>query len=107
MFSKDRIDSDSIEDLKRDFPDDVGELEESQNIYIYENDFKILETEFPDNWNDLGKIAYPSESFNGFDEYKQPDNNIKKEDCISELMEDYPNDKEKERNKNLLIFFHC
>ena len=58
LISEDR----TIEDYKRDFPDENDRLEEVLNNYISDNDLKRLKTEFPDEWNYLNKkLAYPHE----------------------------------------------
>ena len=38
----------TIEDLKKDYPDEIEKLEDAIIIYIGENDLKLLKTEFPD-----------------------------------------------------------
>ena len=45
----------TIEDLKKDYPDKIVELEEALLDYIGENDLKILKTGFPDKWKFLTK----------------------------------------------------
>ena len=47
----------TIEDLKKDYPDKIVELEEALLDYIGENDLKILKTGFPDKWKFLTKKA--------------------------------------------------
>ena len=85
--------NDSIEDLKKDYADEVEKLEEALLNYIGENDLKILKTEFPK------KPAYPSECSNCIEDYQKPVDNLKKEDFFSKLKNDYPRDKETERTK--------
>ena len=41
----------TIEDLKKDYPNEIEKLEEVLLNYIGENDPKLLKTEFPDKWN--------------------------------------------------------
>ena len=55
--------NDSIEYLKKDYPDKIEKLEEALLIYKCRNDLIILKTEFPINkWNYLTKkLAYPYE----------------------------------------------
>ena len=68
-----------------------------------EDDFKILKKEFPDKWQYLNKkVAYPYQYFNSFDDYKKPVNNLKKEDFFSKLKNDYPDDEEIERTKEIM-----
>ena len=67
------------------------------------NDIKNLKTGFPDRWKFLTKIlAYPYEYFNSIDDYQKPVVILKKEDRISKLKNDYPDDKEIERTKELI-----
>ena len=66
-----------------------------------------MKTEFPDNWNSLAKrLAYPYEYFKSLDDYKKFVDNIKEEDFLSELKNDYPNDKEIERTKEIAKMFN-
>ena len=70
-------------------------------------DFKILKKEFPDKWQFLNKkLAYPYEYFNSIDEYKKPVNDSKKEDFFSKLKNDYPDDVEIERTKEIIKLFN-
>ena len=72
-----------------------------------EDDFKILKKEFPDKWQYLNKnIAYPNEYFNSIDDYKKPVANLEKEDFFSKLKNDYPDDEEIERNKEIIKLFN-
>ena len=90
----------TIEDLKKDYPNEIEKLEEVLLNYIGENDFKLLKTEFPDKWKYLAKkLAYPYEYFNRIDDYQKPADNLKKEDFFSKLKNDYPDDKENRTNK--------
>ena len=61
----------TIEDLKKDYTEEIIKLEEALLKYMGENDLKILKTEFPDNkWKCLTKrLAYPTENFNSLDDY--------------------------------------
>ena len=45
----------TIEDLKKDYPDEINKLEEALLDYMGENDLKILKTGFPDKWKYLTK----------------------------------------------------
>ena len=72
-----------------------------------EVDFKILKKEFPDKWQYLNKkLAYPYEYFNNIDDYQKPVENLKKEDFISKLKNDYPDDEEIERTKEIFEIFN-
>ena len=73
---------------------------------LVEDDFKILKKEFPDKWQYLNKkLAYPYEYFNSFDDYKKPVDNLEKEDFFSKLKNDYPDDDEMERTKEIIKLF--
>ena len=70
------------------------------------NDFIILKKEFPDKWQFfLRKLAYPYQYFNSIDDYQKPVDNLKKEDFFSELQNDYPDDEEIERAKQIIKVF--
>ena len=45
----------AIEDLKKDYPDEINKLEEAILDYMGENDLKILKTGFPDKRKYLTK----------------------------------------------------
>ena len=52
----------TIEDLKKNYPNEIKNCEEALLDYIGENDLKVLKTGFPDKWNFLTKkLAYPYE----------------------------------------------
>ena len=71
-----------------------------------EDDFKILKKEFHDKWQYLNtKLAYSYQYFNSIDEYKKPVDNLKKEDFFSILKNDYPDDDEIERTKQIIKLF--
>ena len=71
-----------------------------------EDDFKILKKEFPDKWQYLNKkLAYPYEYFNSIDDYKKPVDNLEKEDFFSKLKNDYPDDDEIGRTKEIIKLF--
>ena len=72
-----------------------------------EGDFKILKKEFPDKFQYLNKkLAYPYEYFNSIDDYKKPADNFKKKDFFSKLKNDYPDDDEIERSKEIIKLFN-
>ena len=72
-----------------------------------ENDFKILKKEFPDKWQYLNKkLAYPYEYFNSINDYQKPVNILKKEDFFSKLKNEYPDDDEIERTKEIIKLFN-
>ena len=72
-----------------------------------DNDFKILKKEFPDKWQYLNKkLAYPYQYFNSIEDYKKPVNDLKKEDFFSKLKNDYPDDDEIERTKEIIKLFN-
>ena len=71
-----------------------------------DDEFKILKEEFPDKWQFLNKkLAYPYEYFNSIDDYKEPVNKLKEEDFFSKLKNDYPDDDEIERTKEIIKLF--
>ena len=52
----------TIKDLKKDYPDEIKNLEEALLDYMGENDLKMLKTGFPDKWKFLTKkLAYAYE----------------------------------------------
>ena len=72
-----------------------------------EDDFKILKKEFPDKWQYLNKkLADPYEYFNSINDYQKPVNILKKEDFFSKLKNDYPDDDEIERTKEIIKLFN-
>ena len=72
-----------------------------------EDDFKILKKEFPDKWQYLNKkLAYPYQYFNSIDDYQKPVDNLKKQDFFSKLKNDYPDDDEIERTKEIIKLFN-
>ena len=72
-----------------------------------QNDFKILKKEFPDKWQYLNeKLAYPYEYFNNIDDYQKPVDNLKKEDFFNKLKNDYPDDDEIERTREIIKLFN-
>ena len=72
-----------------------------------EDDFKILKKEFPDKWQYLNKkLAYPYQYFNSIDDYKKPVDNLKKEDFFNKLKNEYPDDEEIERTKEIIKLFN-
>ena len=74
---------------------------------LNEDDFKILKKEFPDKWQYLNKkLAYPYEYFNSIDDYKEPVNNLKKEEFFSKMKNGYPDDAELERTKEIIKLFN-
>ena len=97
----------TIEDLKKDYPDAIKNLEEALLNYMRENDLKILKTGFPDKWKYLTKkLAYPYEYFNSIDDYKKPVDNLKKEDFFSKLKNKCPDDEEIERTMDIIKRFN-
>ena len=66
LTKQDRYNNDRCKILKKDFPEEIRNLEEALNNYISENDLKFLKKEVPDEWKYLSKkIAYLYESSNG------------------------------------------
>ena len=106
----DKIEEDdrTIEDLKKkDYPEEIKNLEEALLDYMGENDLKILKTRFPDKWKYLTKkLAYPYEYFNSIDDYQKPVNNLKKEHFFSKLKNKCPDDEEIERTMDIIKRFN-
>ena len=97
----------TIEDLKKCYPEEIENLEESLLNYMGENDLKILKTGFPNKWKYLAKkLAYPYEYFNSIDDYKQPVNNLKKKDFFSKLKNKCPDDEEIQRTMDIIETFN-
>ena len=93
----------TIKDLKKDYPDEIKNLEEALLDYMGEDDLKILKTGFPDKWKNLTKkLAYPYEYFNSIDDYQKPVNILKKEYFFSKLKNKCPDDDEIERTMNII-----
>ena len=97
----------AIKDLKRDYPEEIKNLEELLLKYMGENDLKILKTGFPDKWKFLTKkLTYPYEYFNSIDDYKKPVNNLKKDDFFSRLKNKCPDDEEIQRTMDIIRKFN-
>ena len=76
----------TIEDLRKDYPEEIKNLEEALLDYMEENDLEILKTAYPDKWKFLiKKLAYTYEYFNCFDDYQEPVDNLEKEYFFSKL----------------------
>ena len=100
-------DDKTTKDLKKNYPNEIKNLEEALVNDMGEDDLKILETGFPDKWKYLTKnLAYPYDYFNRIDDYQKPGDNLKKEDFFSKLKNGYPDDKEIERTKEIFKFFN-
>ena len=95
LITEDRYENDSIKDLKKDYPDEIKNLEEASLDYMGENDPKILKTGFPDQWKYLTKkLAYPYDFLNCNEDYQKPVDNLKKEDFFRKLKNKCPGDEE-------------
>ena len=92
------------------FIDSYRFLSESLDKFVKnldDDDFKILKIEFPEKWQYLNKkLAYPYQCFNSNKDYQKPVDNIKKEDFFSNLKNDYPDDDEIERTKEIIKLFN-
>ena len=100
-------DDKTIKDLKKDYPNEIKNLEEALLDYMGENDLKVLKTGFPDKWKFLTKkLAYPYEYFNSTDDYEKPVDNLKKEDFFSKLKNKCPDDEEIQRTKDIIKRFN-
>ena len=96
----------TIDDLKKDYPEEIKKLEEALLDYMGENDLKILKTGFPDKWKYITKkLAYPYEYFNSIDDYQKPVDNLKKEDFFSKLKNKCPDHEEIKRTMDIIERF--
>ena len=99
-------DDKTVKDLKKDYPDEIKNLEAALLNYMGENDLKFLKTGFPYKWKYLTKkLAYPYEFCKSIEDYQKPVNNIKKEDFFSKLKNVYPDNEEIERTKEIIKLF--
>ena len=88
----------TIEDLKKDYLNEIKNLEEALLDYMGENDLKNLKTGFPNKWKFLTKkLAYPYEYFNSINDYKKHVDNLKKEYFFSKFKNKCPDDEEIQR----------
>ena len=93
----------TIEDLRKDCPDEIEKLKQLVKNNMSENDLKIFKTELPDKCKFFSKkLTYPFEYFNSIDDYQKPVEILKKEDFLSKLKNINPSDEEMERLKKLL-----
>ena len=100
-------DDKTIKDLKKDYPEEIKNFEESLLNYKGENDLKILRTGFPDKWKYLTKkLAYPYEYFNSIDDYEKTVDNLRKEYFLSKLKNKCPDDEEIERTRDIIKRFN-
>ena len=96
----------TIKDLKKDYPNEIKNLEEALLDYIGEKDLKILKTGFPDKRKYLTrKLAYPYEFFNCIDDYQKPVDNLKKGDFFSKSKNKCP-DEEIQRTMDIIKKFN-
>ena len=85
----------TIEDLKKDYPDKIKNLEGALLDYMGENDLKILQDEFGDKWIFLTKkLVHPYEFFDSINDYQKPVTDLRKEDFFSKLKHKCPKDEE-------------
>ena len=97
----------TINDLKKDYPEEIKNLEEALLDYMGENDLKILKTGFPNKWKYLSKkLAYPYEYFNGIENYQKPADDSKEEDFFSKLKNKCPDDEEIQRTMDIIKGFN-
>ena len=93
--------------MKKDYPDEINELEEALLNYISKNDLKNLKTGFPDKLKYLTKkLAYPYEYFKSIDDYQKPVDNLKKKHFFSKLKNGYPDVEEIQRTKDNIEKFN-
>ena len=92
-FVKEIEDDRTIKDLKKEYPEKIMELEEALLNYMGEIDLKISKQEIPDKWKYLTKkLVSPYEYFRNIEDYQKPVNNLKKENFLGKLKNDYPSD---------------
>ena len=97
----------TIEDLKKDYPNEIENLEEALINFMRENDLKILKTGFPNKWKFLTKkLACPYDFFNCIDVYQKPVDNLRKEDFFSKLKNKCSDDEEIERTMDNIKKFN-
>ena len=90
----------TIEDLKKNYPNEIEKLKEVLLYYVGNNDPNLLKTKFSDKSKHLTeKIANPYDFFNSIEDYQKPVDNLKKQYFFSKLKNDYPSDKENEGTK--------
>ena len=71
------------------------------------DDFKNLKKKFPDKCQLLNeKLSYPYQYFNSIDEYKEPVDNLKKEDFFTKIKNECPDDDEIERTREINKIFN-
>ena len=96
-------DDSTIEDLKKDYPNENNNLEEALLDYMGENDLKVLKTGFPDKRKYLTKkLAYPYEFFKSIEDYQKLVDNLKKVYFFSELKNKCPDDEKIETTMNFI-----
>ena len=96
----------TIEDLKKDYPEEIKNLEEALLDYMGENDLKFLKTGFPNKWKYLTKkLAYQYEYFNSIGDYQKPVDNLKREDFFSKIKNKCPDDEEIQRTMDIIKRF--
>ena len=63
--------------------------------------------EFPETWKYLTKkLAYPYEYFNTVNDYEKPVDNLRKENFFSKIKNEYRDDEELERTKQIIKLFN-
>ena len=93
----------TTEVLKKDYPNEIEKMNEALLNYMGENDLKVLKTGFPDKWKFLTKkLAYPNDHFKSIVDYQKLADNFKKEDFFSKLQNDYLDDEDIERTKEII-----
>ena len=107
IVNKIKEDDKTIKDLKKDYAEEIENLDEALLDYMGENDLKILKKGFPDKWKFLTKkLAYPYEYFNSIDDYQKPVDNLENKDFFSTLKNKCPDDKEIDRTREIIKKFN-
>ena len=102
ILKENRYGIDSIQDWKKDYPNEIEKSEESLLNCMGENDLKLIKMDFPDKWKySTEKLAYPYDYFITIFDYEKPVDNLKKENFFSKLNHDYLDDEEIERTKQI------
>ena len=107
IVKKNVEDDRTINGLKKDYPDEIKNLEEALLDYMGGNGLKFLETGFPNKWKYLTKkLAYPYENFNSIDDYQKPVDNLAKEYFFSKIKNKCPDDEELHRTMDNIKKFN-
>ena len=97
----------TFNDLKKDYPNEIKNLEEALLDYMGEIDLKFLKAGFPDKWKCLTKkLAYLFEFCKCIEVYQKPIDKLKKKDFFSKLKNKCPYDEEIQRTMDIIDKFN-